>query len=260
MILPVQVTFRNVVATRDVEEKIIVQAQKLERYYSPITRCRVLVEAPARQRQKGYLFHIRIGLAVPEGEIIVKSAPTLYGRQRQIHNERQRKQMETLSERKNLEVAIREAFQVARRRLQDHARRKRMDVKAHEPVPQARVTKLFPVEGYGFIETPDGREIYFHANSVIHNRFKSLKLGSKVSFAEELGEKGPQASTIHLIEEVSMKRESRRPPKPVPIQKRRPTREESEMTKGSKEELRKGGKGKVVPMSPSQPHSKTFNR
>jgi cold shock CspA family protein len=52
---------------------------------------------------------------------------------------------------------------------------------------------------YGYIETPDGREIYFHANSVLNNRFKSLKLGSKVSFAEEAGEKGPQASSVHLI-------------------------------------------------------------
>jgi cold shock CspA family protein len=66
-------------------------------------------------------------------------------------------------------------------------------------MPQARVAKLFPVEGYGYIETPDGREIYFHANSVLNNRFKSLKLGSKVSFTEEAGEKGPQASTVRLI-------------------------------------------------------------
>jgi cold shock CspA family protein len=58
------------------------------------------------------------------------------------------------------------------------------------------VTKVFPLEGYGYIETPDGREIYFHANSVINNRFKSLKLGSKVSFTEEAGE---QAGTVRLI-------------------------------------------------------------
>jgi cold shock CspA family protein len=107
--------------------------------------------------------------------------------------------METRPERKHLEVAIREAFHTARRRLQDHARQKRADVKRHEPMTQARVTKLFPVEGYGYIETPDGREIYFHANSVLNKRFKSLKLGSKVSFTEEAGEKGPQASTVHLI-------------------------------------------------------------
>ncbi len=59
-----------------------------------------------------------------------------------------------------------------------------------------------------------------------------------------------------------MNREPRRiPPKPAAAtQKRRPTREVGKMPKGSKEALRKGGKGKIVLMSPSQPHSKTLNR
>jgi cold shock CspA family protein len=199
MIIPVQLTFRNVAPSPEIEEKIRVRAQKLEKFYSPITSCRVLVEAPARHRQKGNPFHIRIDLTVPEGEIVVKRAPTLYAREQDIASERRRKQMETRPERKHLEVAIREAFDAVRRQLQDHARQKRADIKTHEPMPQARVTKLFPAEGYGYVETPDGREFYFHANSVLNSRFKSLKLGSKVSFTEEAGEKGPQASSVHVI-------------------------------------------------------------
>jgi cold shock CspA family protein len=216
VIHPVQITFRNIAATEDIEEEITARAQKLESFYSRITSCRVLVEAPARHHQKGYLFHIRIDLTVPEGEIVVKRAPTLYPRERDIGGERRRKGMETRSERKHLSVAIREAFHAARRRLQDHARRKRADVKAHEPTPQARVTKLFPLEGYGYIETPEGREIYFHANSVINNRFKNLKLGSKVSFIEEAGEKGPQASTVRLVTKA-------RPTTALPPERRRST-------------------------------------
>jgi cold shock CspA family protein len=216
MIIPVQVTFRNVASTPDIEEKIRARAQKLERFYSRITSCRVLVEAPARHRQKGYPFHIRIDLTVPEGEIVVKREPTLHGREQHIGDERRRKQMETRPERKHLNVAIREAFHAARRRLEDHARQKRADVKTHEPMQQARVVKLFPVQGYGYIETADGREIYFHANSVLNNRFNSMKLGSKVSFTEEAGEKGPQASTIHLITKT------REPSAPPPM--KRPTK------------------------------------
>src|SRR6516162_1422778 len=147
MIIPVQVTFRNVASTPEVEEKIRTRAQKLEKFYSPITSCRVLVEAPARHRQKGYPFHIRIDLTVPEGEIVVKREPTLNPRAQDIGDERRRKQTETRPERKHLEVAIREAFHAARRRLEDHAREKRADVKTHEPMSQARVTKLFPVDG-----------------------------------------------------------------------------------------------------------------
>jgi cold shock CspA family protein/ribosome-associated translation inhibitor RaiA len=199
MILPVQITFRNVDATPEIEEDIRSRVQKLETFYAPITSCRVLVEAPARHRQTGYPFHIRIDLTVPEGEIVVRREPTLYPMERDIGDEGRRKQMETRPERKHLKVAIREAFDATRRRLHDHARRIRADVKTHEPPLEGRVTKLFPVDGYGFIETPDEREIYFHANSVINRRFKSLKIGSKVSFAEEAGEKGPQASSVRLI-------------------------------------------------------------
>jgi cold shock CspA family protein len=199
VILPVQITFRNIGSSAEVEREIKSRAQKLENFYSPITSCRVLVDAPARHRQKGYPFHVRIDLTVPEGEIVVKRAPTLYPRGQDVGEERRRKETETRPERKHLKVAVREAFDAARRRLQDHARRKRVDVKTHEPTPQGRVTKLFPAERYGYLETSDGREVYFHGNSVINKRFKSLKLGSKVSFTEEAGDKGPQASTVRPI-------------------------------------------------------------
>jgi cold shock CspA family protein len=218
MIIPVQITFRNVASTPEVEEKIRVLAQKLEKFYSPITSCRVLVEASARHRKKGYPFHVRLDLTLPEGEIVVRREPTLHATEQDMGDERRRKQMETRPERKHLEVALREAFHAARRRLEDHARRRRADVKTHEPVPQARVTRLFPVEGYGYVETPDGREIYFHANSVLNNRFKSLRLGSKVALTEEPGENGPQASTVHLITK------GRVPAAAPPAVRRRPNR------------------------------------
>jgi cold shock CspA family protein/ribosome-associated translation inhibitor RaiA len=199
VILPIQITFRNIESAPEIEKDITARAKKLETFYSPITSCRILVEAPARHRQKGFPFHIRIDLTVPEGEIVVNREPTLYSKEQDIEVERRRKDMETRPERKHLKVAIHEAFDVARRRLQDHARRRRVDVKTHEPAPQARVVKLFPTRNHGYLETPDGREIYFHENSVMNNRFKDLTLGSKVSFAEESGEQGPQASTVRLL-------------------------------------------------------------
>jgi cold shock CspA family protein len=44
-----------------------------------------------------------------------------------------------------------------------------------------------------------GGEIYFHRNSVLNGGFSHLAVGSRVIFAEEMGEKGPQASTIKLL-------------------------------------------------------------
>jgi cold shock CspA family protein len=72
-------------------------------------------------------------------------------------------------------------------------------VKAHETSPHARVAKLFPEEGYGFLETPDGREVYFHRNSVKDSGFDRLEIGTEVRFAEESGEQGPQASAVIIV-------------------------------------------------------------
>ena len=72
-------------------------------------------------------------------------------------------------------------------------------VKLHEVDAHGRVSKISAEEDFGFIATPDGREIYFHRNSVIDNAFDRLSVGSEVRFAEELGEKGAQASTVYLI-------------------------------------------------------------
>ena len=84
----------------------------------------------------------------------------------------------------------------SRRALEDHARRQRGDVKSHEEQPHGLVSKLFPDRGYGFIETPDGIEVYFHKNSVADPGFDRLTVGTEVRFVEEDGEHGPQASTV----------------------------------------------------------------
>jgi cold shock CspA family protein len=49
---------------------------------------------------------------------------------------------------------------------------------------------------YGFLTSDDGREIYFHKNSVLGRAFPPLHVGTAVRFVEEAGEKGPQASTV----------------------------------------------------------------
>jgi len=102
-------------------------------------------------------------------------------------------------ERKHVSVAIREAFDIARRRLQDYARRQRGAVKVPVRQPRGRVVRLFPIDEYGYIEAEDGHEVYFHKRSVLKDAFNRLTVGSLVSFVEEPGEKGPQASTVTLV-------------------------------------------------------------
>jgi cold shock CspA family protein len=95
-------------------------------------------------------------------------------------------------------AAIRDAFDAARRQLEDYAREQRGDVKERAPQPVGRIVRLFKDDGYGFIESPEAGEIYFHANSLVKGHFDRLKIGDKVRYEEEMGEKGPQASTVHV--------------------------------------------------------------
>jgi cold shock CspA family protein len=72
-------------------------------------------------------------------------------------------------------------------------------VKLHEESPHAIISKVFPDKNYGFLTTPDGMDVYFHEHSVINKDFGRLKVGMKVRFVMEEGDKGPQASTVTVI-------------------------------------------------------------
>lgn len=181
MLIPVQITYRDMGESEALSTLIRVRAQRLERYYGHISGCRVLVEQPHRHRRSGEHFHVRIDLTVPGGELVVEREPTLRSRHEDAY------------------VAVTDAFRAARRELQDYARRRRPYKKHHAGTPHGRVGKLYSAEGFGFIETDDGREIYFDRRSVLHGAFARLAIGAKVRFAEEPGESGPQASTVELV-------------------------------------------------------------
>lgn len=204
MILPIQITFRNMETSAAAEKWIREEAAKLDEFYGRIMGCRVVVELPSRHRRFGSLFHVRIDLTVPGGELVVKRAPNLHRTVRQIGEPKIAKHLEVKAPHRDLRQAIDDAFKEMGRRLQDYARRQRGDVKRHESAPRARIIRLFPSEGYGFLETPGGREIYFHKNSLLDGRFEHLKVGMAVRFDEEEGEKGPQASTVRPVRSRSL--------------------------------------------------------
>ena len=194
-----QITFRNMKPSKEIEELIRAGAAKLDALYSQLVGCRVMVEIPHRHHKKGSPYHVRIDLTVPQGEIIVKREPSLSARARQLGEREIRKNAEVQIPHKDLRFAISDAFKAAARRLQDYARRQRGDIKTHESLPEARVSQIFPQQGYGFLASDDGREIYFHKNSVLGRVFPRLKVGAIVTFVEEPGEKGPQASNVRVI-------------------------------------------------------------
>lgn len=207
MQLPLQVTFRNMEASASVQEWIEEEAANLESLYQPIMGCRVAIDAPHRHRRKGVQYHVRIDLTVPGGEIVIKRQPSAKARVLQEGRRKIAKNLEVGIPHKNLRQAIDDAFKAAGRRLQDYARRQGGRIKAHEPAPLARVSRLVADAGYGFLTALDGREIYFHRDSVLNGAFNRLKVGTTVAFAEEPGEKGPQASTVRIVRKSEVKRE-----------------------------------------------------
>jgi cold shock CspA family protein len=179
---PVQVTFRNIPVSDAVEAECWEEVKKLERYHDRIVSCRVVLEEPHRRHHRGNLYAVKLVITVPGKELVVNREPP---------PEHQAD--------KDIFVAIREAFDTARRLLEEHARRQRGFVKAHHGPPHGRVGRLFASEGYGYIETLDGREVYFHRNSVVNGGFDGLREGDEVRFVEEAGEEGPQASTVSVV-------------------------------------------------------------
>jgi len=194
-----QITFRNMKSSKEVEEWIREAAAKLDSFYSQIMGCRVELQIPHRHHTKGDAYHIRIDLTVPQGEIVVKREPSLRGQARQLMEPELKKHTEVNALHKNLRRTIDDAFKAAGRRLQDYARRQRHDTKRRTPLPEAYVSKILPQEGYGFLTSIDGREIYFHKNSVLGGAFPRLKIGTTVRFAEERGQRGPQATTVRIL-------------------------------------------------------------
>lgn len=185
---PLQIAFRNIDSSAAIQAKIRENAAKLGRFHQRITSCRVVVSAPEKRHHRERLYIVRINLAVPGGTIWINRGNA----QKAAHTD--------------VYVAIRDAFAAAVRKLEDQVRRQEGSVKRHEIEPHGVVTLLNSDEGYGFIETPTGDEIYFHRTSVINDAFGRLKAGSKVRFVLGTKARGssPQASTVRVVGKHSL--------------------------------------------------------
>jgi len=183
MQIPLKIAFEGgLTATDALRARIEHEAGKLERFSDRITACRVAVIGRSGHQHQGDLFQIRIQIVMPgRADIMIDRNPSADHAHEDPY------------------VAIRDAFNAARRRLQDHERRFAGQTKVHEAPPHGRVARLIAEQDYGFIETSDGREIYFHRNAVVNDEFDKLETGAEVRFVESEGDKGPQASTVHLI-------------------------------------------------------------
>jgi ribosomal subunit interface protein len=172
---PLQIVIRDMPHSAAVETHIREKVEKLELFYSHIVGCKVTIEYAGKHKQQGKLFNVRIDLTVPGAELVVN---------RDLHED--------------LYVALRDAFDAARRRIEDYGRRQRGDTKVHESPRLGHVARLFPVDGFGFISTQDGDEFYFGRDNVSHSDFDKLEIGSEVQFLAESAAEGLQAKRVSV--------------------------------------------------------------
>jgi len=182
----VQIFFRGMDSSPSVESQIRRKAQGLQQLSDRMTACRVMLEAGHRHHRHGKIYHVRVELAVPGGTIVVSREPGEDHAHEDLH------------------VAVRDAFDAARRRLQDHMHRLDGHAKRHETASVGRIARVFAERDYAFLETPEGEEVYVSRNAVIAGSFDRLKVGDRVRYVIDPteGDKGPQASAVVALGHV----------------------------------------------------------
>ena len=110
MQIPLQITIRDVDHSEALETHIRDKAKKLDEFFDRIMSCRVVVEVPHKHHHQGKQFNVRIDIGVPGSEIVVN----------RDHAE-------------DVYVALRDAFDAAKRQLEYYARKLHGNVKAHQP-------------------------------------------------------------------------------------------------------------------------------
>ena len=176
------VSFKGMKPSPAVEADIRERAAQLEQFHERIVACRVVVEAPHRHHHKGKLYHVHIDLTVPGGEIAVTREAGLNHAHEDVY------------------VALRDAFSAAQRQLEDHVRKTSGYRTRQRPMPEhGEVVRLFPDEGYGFIETGDGHEVYFSQDCVNKGGWAAIDVGSVVRLKETEGDKGSYALSVTVL-------------------------------------------------------------
>jgi len=175
MQVPLQITMHGVERSEILENDIRERVAKLERFHPKLMSCRVTVEDTGKHRTQGRHYAVRVDVRVPGDEVVV-----------------------TREFDEDIHVALRDAFDAARRGLEEGIREQRRHVKTHQVPQHGKVLRMSTQDGIGFIGTADGRELYFSRENVVHPTFDQLEPGTEVQFIEELAAEGPQAKRVSV--------------------------------------------------------------
>jgi cold shock CspA family protein len=177
-----ELIFHDVDRSAWVETYILDRVQRLERFADGITSCRVTLTQEQASHQKGNRYSVMVEARTPPNhDLAAKKAKVIHDMPQQ------------------LPALINLAFGAVERQLKKTAQMRRGEVKRHDSgEAHGVVEKLFD-EGYGFLRAlDDDRQVYFHRNSVLHDDFERLAIGTEVRFTPQDGDEGPQASSVQI--------------------------------------------------------------
>ena len=176
--MELKVETRNVELRKGWQERIEEEKEKLVRHYANfVLHLRVSIEATKHHKEGG--FELKVVASVPNDTVVISRKG------------------------ENMGTLLVEAFDVLSLQLKEILRKKRKDQKVLDGGLEVDsfgvVRKVSPFESYGFIVTPDEREIYFHENALKDIALDQLKEGDEVIYGETSGDKGPQASWVRVV-------------------------------------------------------------
>lgn len=189
MQVPLELSYHGMARIGWVDEYVRERVERLDRLSDDIIACRVVVEQEQNSKHTGNLYRVRVETTLPQKKDLVGKK---HGAVEDLDVQ--------------LRPIIREAFEAVEKQIKKETSRRRGDVKFHGEQPQALVVRIFAEEGYGFIKSPvDNEEYYFHRNAVLHGDFDRLTPGTQVRFEPEMGEMGPQASSVQIVDKPGVR-------------------------------------------------------
>ena len=183
-----EVIFKDVDRSPWVEQYIAERCAHLEKFCDEITRCHVTISKEAASHRTGNRYSVMVEVRMPKH-----------------HDLAVKKQKDIVDMPTQLPAVINQAFGAIEKQLKKTVALRRHDDQPRtlgQPhgQPHGTIEKVFEEEGYGFIRTvEDDRQFYFHRNSVLHDEFERLTVGTEVRFTPQDGDKGPQASSVQVV-------------------------------------------------------------
>ncbi len=177
-----ELIFLDVVRSPWFENYFLERVQRLERFADGITTCRVSLTQEQASHHKGNRYSVLVEVRMPPNHDLA------------ARKEKVIRDMQT-----QLPALINLAFGAIERQLKKTAALRRYEEKRHDGQPHGIVEKVLD-EGYGFLRAiDDDRQVYFHRNSVLHDDFERLAVGTEVRYTPQEGEQGPQASSVQIV-------------------------------------------------------------